>query len=199
MNQTRPHYVNQMGKTHSKPLAARHGRGTAWQWNGMGAACYVWIRLNAVVSTTVARGVWPTAGVWDTWTVPVSGHSRFRGRRSVRLMLQRRPYRSKNKIKTIIKISNCEILVCNITLLFWNRAVVLGCVCEYFITVGTTVHATCFGPIHNVNASRSLGQYEIWYDMIWYIQLQLGSHPVAVVQYTYTHKQYREWHKTNDT
>jgi len=24
VNQTRPHYVNQMGKTHSKPLAARH-------------------------------------------------------------------------------------------------------------------------------------------------------------------------------
>ena len=25
MNQTRPHCVNQMGKTHSKPLAAWHG------------------------------------------------------------------------------------------------------------------------------------------------------------------------------
>jgi hypothetical protein len=30
VNQTRPHCVNQMGKTHSKPLAARHGTGTAW-------------------------------------------------------------------------------------------------------------------------------------------------------------------------
>ena len=30
VNQTRPHCVNQKGKTHSKPLAARHGRGTAW-------------------------------------------------------------------------------------------------------------------------------------------------------------------------
>jgi len=29
VNQTRPHCVNQMGKTHSKPLAAWHGRGTA--------------------------------------------------------------------------------------------------------------------------------------------------------------------------
>jgi len=29
VNQTQPHCVNQMGKTHSKPLAARHGRGTA--------------------------------------------------------------------------------------------------------------------------------------------------------------------------
>ena len=34
-NQTRPHCVNQMGKTHSKPLAARHGRGTAWEWHVM--------------------------------------------------------------------------------------------------------------------------------------------------------------------
>ena len=30
VNQTRPHCVNQMGKTHSKPLAPRHGRGMAW-------------------------------------------------------------------------------------------------------------------------------------------------------------------------
>jgi hypothetical protein len=30
VNQTRPHCVNQMGKTQSKPLAERHGRGTAW-------------------------------------------------------------------------------------------------------------------------------------------------------------------------
>ena len=37
VNQTRPHCGNQMGKTHSKPLAARHGRVTAWArlWNGM--------------------------------------------------------------------------------------------------------------------------------------------------------------------
>ena len=56
VNQTRPHCVNQMGKTPSKPLAAQHGRGTAqawhamcesafngtaWQGNGMGTACYV--------------------------------------------------------------------------------------------------------------------------------------------------------------
>jgi len=29
VNETRPHCVNQMGKTQSKPLAKRHGRGTA--------------------------------------------------------------------------------------------------------------------------------------------------------------------------
>ena len=30
VDQTRPRCVNQMGKTHSKPLAARLGRGMAW-------------------------------------------------------------------------------------------------------------------------------------------------------------------------
>ena len=57
VNQTRPHCVNQMGKTHSKPLAAGHGRGTAWarQGNGMGPACYVWIGLyTATCSKTTS-------------------------------------------------------------------------------------------------------------------------------------------------
>jgi hypothetical protein len=35
VNQTRPHCVNQMGKTHSKHLAARHGRETAWARHAM--------------------------------------------------------------------------------------------------------------------------------------------------------------------
>jgi hypothetical protein len=35
VNQTRPHCVNQIGKTHSKPLAARQGRGTAWARHAM--------------------------------------------------------------------------------------------------------------------------------------------------------------------
>ena len=35
VNQTRPHYVNQMGKKQSKLLAARHDRGTAWARNAM--------------------------------------------------------------------------------------------------------------------------------------------------------------------
>jgi hypothetical protein len=35
VNQTRPHCVNQMGKTHSKPFAARHGRGMAWARHAM--------------------------------------------------------------------------------------------------------------------------------------------------------------------
>jgi len=35
VNQTRPHCVNQMGKTHSKHLAARNGRGKAWARHDM--------------------------------------------------------------------------------------------------------------------------------------------------------------------
>ena len=35
VNQTRPHCVNQMGKTRSKPLAAQHDRGTAWARHAM--------------------------------------------------------------------------------------------------------------------------------------------------------------------
>jgi hypothetical protein len=35
VNQTRPHCVNQMGKTHSNPLAARLGIGTAWARHAM--------------------------------------------------------------------------------------------------------------------------------------------------------------------
>ena len=35
VNQTRPHCVNQMGKIHSKPLAARQGRGMAWARHAM--------------------------------------------------------------------------------------------------------------------------------------------------------------------
>ena len=35
----RPCCVNQIGKTHSKPLAARHGRGTSWARHGHGMLC----------------------------------------------------------------------------------------------------------------------------------------------------------------
>jgi len=41
VNQTRPHCVNQMGKTLSKPLAARHGRGTAWARHAMCESAFI--------------------------------------------------------------------------------------------------------------------------------------------------------------
>ena len=47
VNQKRTHCVNQMGKTHSKPLAAR-----TWQGNGMGTAFYVWIGLRSHLNST---------------------------------------------------------------------------------------------------------------------------------------------------
>jgi hypothetical protein len=39
VNQTRPHCVNQMGKTRSKAIVNRHGRGTAWEQHGNGMVC----------------------------------------------------------------------------------------------------------------------------------------------------------------
>jgi len=54
VNETRPHCVNQMGKTHSKPLVARYGRGTAWtrHGHGMGTA---WARHGHGMGTAWAR------------------------------------------------------------------------------------------------------------------------------------------------
>jgi hypothetical protein len=42
MNKTRPHCVNQTGNTHSKPLGAWHGSGTAWAWHGHCILCLNW-------------------------------------------------------------------------------------------------------------------------------------------------------------
>jgi hypothetical protein len=59
VNQPRPHCVNQIGKTQSKPLAARHGRGTAWERHGM---CELAIYLHSCGRTHVrAFGSWPWA------------------------------------------------------------------------------------------------------------------------------------------
>jgi hypothetical protein len=50
VNQTRPHYVNQMGKTQSNDLSERHGKRTAGeqQGNGMGTA---WERHGNSIGT----------------------------------------------------------------------------------------------------------------------------------------------------
>ena len=52
VNQTRPHCVNQMGKTHSKPLAARHGRGTAWARHAMCESAFSTLIVNNAVETS---------------------------------------------------------------------------------------------------------------------------------------------------
>jgi hypothetical protein len=41
--------------------------------------------------------------------------------------------------------------------------------------------------------------YIIYYLYDIFLKLQLGCHLVAVVQYTFTHKQYTEWHRRNNT
>jgi hypothetical protein len=46
VNRTRPHCVNQMGKTQSKPLSAGHGRGTAWARHGNGVVCVNWAKVS---------------------------------------------------------------------------------------------------------------------------------------------------------
>ena len=53
VNQTRPHCVNQMGKTHSKPLAARHGRGKAWARHGHGMLCVNRCALQSALSAII--------------------------------------------------------------------------------------------------------------------------------------------------
>ena len=53
VNQTRPHCVNQMGKTHSKPLAARHGRGTAWARHAMCESALISLEAKGIK----ARGI----------------------------------------------------------------------------------------------------------------------------------------------
>ena len=55
VNQTRPQCVNQMEKTHSKPLAARYGRGTAWARHVMCESAFkefqVSLNLTSMTST----------------------------------------------------------------------------------------------------------------------------------------------------
>jgi hypothetical protein len=54
VTQTRPHCVNQMGKAHSKPLAARHGRGTAWARHAMCESALTLCGCNLATAGSVA-------------------------------------------------------------------------------------------------------------------------------------------------
>ena len=64
VNQTRPHCVNQMGKTHSKPLAARHGRGTAWTRHAMCESALRCAVASAVNHTVV---LWIDSVLFGRW------------------------------------------------------------------------------------------------------------------------------------
>jgi hypothetical protein len=54
VNQTRPHCVNKMGKTQSKALPERHGRGTAWERHGMCESAFMALHSTGHPATPVA-------------------------------------------------------------------------------------------------------------------------------------------------
>jgi hypothetical protein len=54
VNQTRPHYVNQMGKTQPNDLAERHGRGTAWERHGMCESAFTVFLIGPGISVGIA-------------------------------------------------------------------------------------------------------------------------------------------------
>ena len=66
VDQTRPHCVNQMGKTRSKPLAARQGRGTTWARYGHGM-----LRVNRSLQCHYSVITWHVivlvADTFDRW------------------------------------------------------------------------------------------------------------------------------------
>ena len=65
--------------------------------------------------------------------------------------------------------------------------------CKFMYSGTATLKPLYYAFIQLSKCSFSSG---IWYDI--FVKLQLGSHPVTVVQYTFTHKQYKERHKTNN-
>ena len=56
VNHTRPHCVNQMGKTHSKSLAARRGRGKAWARHVM---------CESALKVRLSQSAFHREGPWD--------------------------------------------------------------------------------------------------------------------------------------
>ena len=67
VNQTRPHCVNQMGKAHSKPLAARHARGTAWERHAM---CESALRgLFTIIIIACVRVDCNTRNQWQEYSI----------------------------------------------------------------------------------------------------------------------------------
>ena len=70
VNQTRAHSVNQMGKTYSKLLAARHGRGMAWARHGHGMLC-----VNRPLLTELPRSM-GMRGIIIHLSTPISARRR---------------------------------------------------------------------------------------------------------------------------
>ena len=71
VNQTRQQCINQMGKTRSKPLAARHGRRTAWERHAM---CELALSLTELVGevfpcTPIRTKIWSMNKSTSLYTV----------------------------------------------------------------------------------------------------------------------------------
>ena len=69
VNQTRPHCVNQMEKTHSEPLAVRHGRGTAWARHAMCELAFTFavvLITGSMYTTRVSTGRGGFSNTWRT-------------------------------------------------------------------------------------------------------------------------------------
>jgi hypothetical protein len=64
VKQTRPHCVNQMGKTQSKPLAARHG---ICELSFIVTACYLQIECRWENKATMLRGVGKCKAAFGKW------------------------------------------------------------------------------------------------------------------------------------
>jgi hypothetical protein len=79
VNKTRPHCVNQMGKTQSKPLAARHGRGTAWALHAICESAFSVLALlnkeGGFKSPRTCNNVWQSL---EYSLVPSVRHSKLR-------------------------------------------------------------------------------------------------------------------------
>ena len=56
LNQTGSHCVNQMEKTHSKPLAAQHGRGTAWAQHAVCASAFT-VTVIIMIMNSIIRAI----------------------------------------------------------------------------------------------------------------------------------------------
>jgi hypothetical protein len=63
VNQTRPHCVNQMGKTRYKPLAAGHGWGTAWERDDMCELAFACLSFRIYVKHASLTYMTRTKGV----------------------------------------------------------------------------------------------------------------------------------------
>jgi hypothetical protein len=80
VNQTRPHCVNEMGKTQSKPLAARHGSRTAWERHGM---CELALKLTNAAVRRRSQKVWNCSCFPTRLLRPESSVSRSNDRQCV--------------------------------------------------------------------------------------------------------------------